>query len=613
MKTLCLSFVILTVIFGPAASLAHNNESVIETPVNRDESVNFPFDPQTADGNTINDYIAAQTNHENAVLVNGILRNKTVGRTLTFTNMVVIYVQRLGDGGINLMIGPRQDGRARRHHSDRSFIQVMFDAEGAKKASFLDRDDIVARVDGLAVTNSPKFPGFVVKGVSLTPQDLSITQPLPPFDATKITGDELIDYLHGQRRTIRKWQFIDIQNRLAGRRLTFHKLRLSGSGGVLHDKSDQFWIGAIAGWEKIDGGDRTGRAEFKLSFPDRETQELAIHLFMRSNFPFLGEVTGTFAKDVNPDDGWAFQLEDVSLLPPTGIVKGLADLGGGVVSGDELVRRIGANFTPIEQLSISFLLKEREMYFTSAVVESCRPCWTNDTLSLTCRFSPPIESNRRGQNPFRISFEIPAEKAKALRRTPIPGDLVTKIKGRPAALGTPDPRRRNYTTNPVLALDHADFDITWLSDVVNTDGIDLHNGDHILRRLCLCWPEVRDDQLIRLARKISGQKIEFSLGFVEQSSRQPDGSLLVKMTTPGDPLYGESIRLPLLVTDAALAQKSEELKTGTILSHISGTVTVELYEMNNGKTPTLWPRLKDATFELAEKPTNQSGKKRVLN
>ena len=55
----------------------------------------------------------------------------------------------------------------------------------------------------------------------------------------KITGDELIDYLHDQRRTIRKWRFIDIQNRLAGRRLTFHKMRLAG----LHQKRNDRIVG----------------------------------------------------------------------------------------------------------------------------------------------------------------------------------------------------------------------------------------------------------------------------------------------------------------------------------------------------------------------------------
>ena len=611
-------------------TLAFYNENGIGMPVNRDEAImwyrkvcevpgqnpdgvqdeavraidrlggiDFPFDPQTVDGNTILDFIIAQTNHANSALVSRLLRNKTVGRTLTFTNMVAFFVQRIKTGDINLTLDPRQNGHGRPPHSTSSSVRVEFTGEAAKNAAYFDRDDVVARLDGIVVTNCPWYLGFVVKGVSVTPQDPSLSRPLPSFDAANITGDELLDYLRDQRRTIRKWHFIDIQNRLAGRRLTFHKMRLSGSSGMLNRKDDKFWLGAVASWETVGEGDRTGCAEFRLSFPDKDTQEFAAHLVIQSSFAFLDDVTGTFAKGVDPDDGWAFQLEDVSLLP-SGMVKGLDGLGDGVVSGDELVRRIGTNFTPMEQLSINLLLKGREISFTSAVVESCRPCWTNDTLSLTCRLSPLVQNTSRRQNPMRISFEVPAEKAKALRRTPIPGDLVIKIKGRPVPLGSPDPRRRNYSEHPVLALDNPDFDITWRSDVAKTTGLDSRPGDRIVRRLSLCWKDVRDDQFIRLAREINGQKVEFSSGRVMHSTRQGDGAQHVKVTLL-DPLYGECVSLPLIVTDAARANKAEGLERGTSLRHISGTLVVELAKSADWEPLAYWPRLKDATFEVVEK------------
>lgn len=665
MKTICLTFTLLASLASTAAplvpplpkenaeqmlsfyrdaaahgspkamfTLAYYNENGIGMPVNREEAlkwyrkvyevpgqnpdgvqdeavkaidrlggIDFPFDPQTVDGNTILDFITAQTNRANSVLVSHLLRNKTVGRTLTFTNMVAFFVQRLKTGDINLTLDPKQSGHGRPSHSTSSSIRVEFNGEAANNASYLDRDDVVARLDGIVVTNCPWYWGFVVKGVSVTPLDPSLSRPLPPFDAAKITGDELIDYLHDQRRTIRKWQFIEIQNRLAGRRLTFHKMRLSGSSGMFNRKDDKFWLGAVASWEAVGEGDKTGFAEFRLSFPDKDSQEFAAHLVMQSSFAFLDEVTGTFAKGVDPDDGWAFQLEDVTLLP-SGMVKHLDGLGDGVVSGDELVHRIGTNFTPMEQLSISLLLKGREISFSSAVVESCRPCWTNDTLSLICRLSPLVRNDRGRQNPFRISFEVPAEKASTLRRTPIPGDLVIKIKGRPVSLGTPDPRRRNYSEHPVLQLDNPDFDITWRSDVAKTTGLDSRPGDRIVRRLCLCWKDVRDDQFIRLARKVSGQKVEFGSARVLASTRQSDGTQRVTVTLL-DPLYGECVNLPLVVTDAACANKAEGLEQGTILRHIRGTLVVKLAKSVDWEPLAYWPRLKDATFEVVEKPAER--------
>ena len=97
-------------------TLAYYNEHGIGMPVNREEALkwywklcglqganpdgiqdeaakaidrlaglSFPFDPQTADGNTILSFISSQTNRAAAVAVTRFLRHKTIGRTLTFT------------------------------------------------------------------------------------------------------------------------------------------------------------------------------------------------------------------------------------------------------------------------------------------------------------------------------------------------------------------------------------------------------------------------------------------------------------------------------------------------------------------------------------------------
>lgn len=619
-------------------TLASYNENGIGMPVNRDEAVkwyrkvcsvlgqnqdgiqdeavkglerlggiDFPFDPQTADGNTIIDFISAQTNRTDSILACRLLRQKTLGRTLTFTNMVSFYVQRVNNGDINLTLEPivpspaaaRRKGYVPPVHNSCSSLRVLFKGEAAKDIRYLDREDVVARLEGLVVTNCPWYWGFVLEGVSLTPQDPSIGQPLPPFDAAKISGDELVDYLHEQRRPVRKWQYIDMQSRLAGRRLTFHKLRLFGARGVLQHDGDAFWISAVPRWETVGEGDQPGQAEFRLSFKNADTREFAAHLVSQLSFAFLDEVTGTFTKNVDLDDGWAFQLEDVSLLP-SGMVKGLDDLGEGTISGDELIRKVGSNFTPMEQLSIAFLLKGREMSFTSGVVESCRPCWTNDTLSLTCRLTPNVRDNGRS-NPFRVTFEVPSEKAQSLRRTPIPGDLVVHLKGRLATLGKADTSRQHYSEHPVLALDHPDFDITWQSDIAKTTGLDSRPGERILRRLALCWREVRADQFIRLTRQINGQKVEFPNGKVLQSTRLRNGSQFVKVMLV-DPLYGDCVELPLLVTDAHLAKKTEGLKYGTTLRHISGSLTAESAANSDWDPVTYGVRLKNATFEIIAPP-----------
>ena len=169
--------------------------------------VPIPFDPQTADGDTMLSFLASQTNDVDAVAAMRLLRQRTVGRTLTFTNLVAFYVQRVKDGRIELTLDSLYgaDGsKERRNMNSLSSIRVLFDSESAQMARCLDREDGVARLEGLVVTNCPWYWGFVVKGLAVEPKDPLVGQPLPDFDAATITGDGLLDYLKSQNRQIRK-------------------------------------------------------------------------------------------------------------------------------------------------------------------------------------------------------------------------------------------------------------------------------------------------------------------------------------------------------------------------------------------------------------------------
>ena len=564
--------------------------------IDRLVGLSIPFDPQTADGNTILSFVSSQTNRAAAVAVTRVLRQKTVGRMLVFTNLTAFYVQRLKNGGIDLTLDSLSgsDGRpVLQKQNSCSSIRVLFDSASAQTARCLDREDVVARLEGVVVTNCPWYWGFVVKGVSVEPKDPSLVRPLPDFNADTITGDELLDYLKNQHRQIRKWQFSEIQSRLVGRRLTFSKLRLAGSSGDFRKKDDTFWLGAVPTWERVGEGDLVGSAMFKLSFRDETMRRFARQLVKVAAFAQLEEVSGTFVKVEDPDDGWAFQLADVDLLPQ-GAVRDIDGIGTGTISGDDIIQRVGANFTPVARLSLASRFAGREVSFVAGVVESCRPCGTNDAFSLVCRMTPWMPEGGRGQ-PLRVAFEVPSERGRAFRRTPIPGDLVTKLKGRISAVK--DAEGRNILgESPVLELDQPDFDITWKSDVVKMTGLDSRPGDRIVRRLSLCWPEVRPDQFIRLARQVNGQTVEFARGRCQQAYWHRDRRLVVTVTLE-DPLYGRCIDLDLLPKgdSAALAQG---LKQGRILRHIRGVLTAEMAKPNEWSPEKMCVRMKDATFDV---------------
>ena len=564
--------------------------------IDRLVGLSIPFDPQTADGNTLLDFVSSQTNRAAAQAATRILRQKTVGRTLTFTNLTTFYVQRLKDGGVNLTLDPLlADGRRNyREQNSCSSIRVLFDSASAQSARCLDRDDIVARLEGLVVTNCPWYWGFVIQGVSVEPKDPSMGQPLPDFDAATITGDELLDYLKNQHRLIRKWQFSEIQSRLVGRRLTFRNLRLAGSSGDYRKRDRDFWLGAVPKWERVGEGDLVGSAKFKLSFRDEATRRFARQLAHVAGFALLEEVSGTFVKVEDPDDGWAFQIADVELVPQ-GAVRDIGDIGAGAISGDDLIRRIGANFTPVARLTLASRFAGREVSFVSGVVESCHPCWSNDTFSLVCRMTPWMPDNGRGQ-PLRVGFTIPSERGREFRRTPIPGDLVVRLKGRISEVKDDETQgiRRERT---VLELEQPEFEITWKSDVAKMTGLDSRPGDRIVRRLALCWPEVKEDQFIRLARQVNGQTVEFARGRFQRAYWRRDRPLVVTVNLE-DPLYGRCVDLDILLPQGELATRAQGLKQGTILRRIRGVLTAESAKQDEWSPETTCVRLKDAAFEI---------------
>lgn len=566
----------------------------------------LPVDATSTSGNGYLDLIAAQTNRESAFFVCNALRNKLLGKTLVFTNMAAWYVQRRKDGGIKLALEIPRDCRPRAPRDHDTFhpydypilnVHVYFDGADAQVARHFDRGDRVVRIEGLVTTNWTWQGGISLKGVSVEPQDKSFADPLPPFDAAAITGDELLAYFKQQRR-IRKWQYVEIQSRLAGRRLVFHDLRLSGSHRSAEGTLDpSFWIEAVPRWERIDEGDITGCATFKLAFSTDATRRFALGLARAGSFALLDEVTGTFSRVEDPDDGWALQLEDVSLVPK-GAKLDIADDGKSPLPGDEVVRQVGLNFTPVAKLGLCSRFAEREIAFTSGVIESCRADWSSNTVAVVCRMAPQSADGGR-LNPLRVSFTIPAEKTGSLRRTPIPGDLVVGLKGRLPASPFLDDRAyyRSRSDSPMLELVQPDFSITWKSDVAKTNGLETKTGERIVRRLGLCWSEVRQDQLLRLARVVDGRTVDFPAGRVHTASTQDDGTVFVEVGLE-DPLLGECANLTIVVPPGKLAEQAAIMKYGVRIRRIHGVIRAELGKSRVWEAESMRVRLKDASFEI---------------
>ena len=620
-------------------ALAHYNEHGIGMPTNRAEALHWyrqvlssrsgsikavieaaesglvrlggdtiRFDETSTSGNYFLDLIAAQTNRESAVFTCNALRHKLLGKTLVFTNLVTSCVQHRKDGIVKLMLDLPREPFVRRDdpHAyrprDYSFMTtcVFFDPADARVARCLDRNDKIVRVEGLVVTNWTWQNGIALKGVSVESADSALETPLPAFDAAAITGDGLLAFLN-QQRHIRKWQIAEIQSKLAGRRLTFHRLRLSGSNGSRGNALDSsFWLGAVPAGERVGEGDLDGRASFMLYFSNDSARQFAHRLLRTDAFSVIDELVGTFAKVENTDVIQSLQLEDVTLVPKGAMID-LADDGKGPLSGDELVRKVGTDFTAITKLGLCSRFEGREISFTSGVIERSSTDWDKGTVTVTCRMAPKTDANGR-RHPLHVSFTVSPEKTKFLRRTPIRGDLVIGLKGHLA--GSAPENNGTLTSHYsfeeayTLELKEPEFDILWKSDVAKLTGLETKTGERIVRRLGLCWPDVRADQFLRLARQVDGQTVDFPSAVIHNSTANNDGTAAVTVGLE-DPLLGECGELTLVVPKGKLAEQVSVMKYGIRLRNVRGTLVAELAKPSDWQSETMCVRLKDATFEIA--------------
>lgn len=117
----------------------------------------------------------------------------------------------------------------------------------------------------------------------------SVREPLPTFDASTITGDELCAQIGRRTERLSQRQCRDLQRMLAGRKLTLHDLRANGYGSILRDGKET----AFGLYLKPTHGEHIA---FRVSFASEEEVALAKRLCADDN-GLVAELVGTVAED----------------------------------------------------------------------------------------------------------------------------------------------------------------------------------------------------------------------------------------------------------------------------------------------------------------------------
>ena len=160
------------------------------------------------------------------------------GRRLTFGEGIVRKCHspwRKKDIIVDLGFGPKRN----KFNFVCPPVEALFPAgEAAETAAQLTNGQKLRNVSGVfALSELPKGYCQNENGVGRWYQltevafDAPAAQPLPPFDEKAVTGDELAKLMIDREDGLTLAQQAELQTRLAGRRLTFHKACRSGASG----------------------------------------------------------------------------------------------------------------------------------------------------------------------------------------------------------------------------------------------------------------------------------------------------------------------------------------------------------------------------------------------
>ena len=160
------------------------------------------------------------------------------GRRLSFTDAKVRSIVRSDhDGQVVVMLGFGTRGRGcSRGAVYACELEAVFPkGEAADVAVQLTRGQEVRSISGVMTATKSHSRGYAEENDIYRLTEVTFEadepEPLPPFDAKTITGDELVKLVWTLKGELSPAHVAELQTRLAGRRLTFHGAWRSGASG----------------------------------------------------------------------------------------------------------------------------------------------------------------------------------------------------------------------------------------------------------------------------------------------------------------------------------------------------------------------------------------------
>lgn len=348
----------------------------------------------------------------------------------------------------------------------------------------------------------------------------SVREPLPTFDESTITGDELCARIGRRTERLSQRQCRDLQRMLAGRKLTLHDLRANGYGSVLRDGKET----AFGLYLKPTHGERIA---FRVSFASEEDVALAKRLCSDDN-GLVAELVGTVAEDspgrVPIDTSQPFLSlraekirlkEPLETLPPFDpdrvTAKELREMSAALTNGftdvlvDDLVQRIGGREICLTNLVVmDYLTLPSGWSLLQLLDDSAGDDWRQQL-----RLCAAVSADDVAALPWGFSRMC------RIRR------LTGRIAARPANV-------LNHYAGEIF-LNQATFEAGWEHEHLPTFDAATVTGDALVELVSQSDGSHRPAQVRRMSQMIAPRRLTFSSGEILERRIGADGRHLFRL------------------------------------------------------------------------------------
>lgn len=375
---------------------------------------------------------------------------------------------------------------------------------------------------------TPIAEGATVRIESAQTNAVAVREPLPAFDAARVTGDELVALLKKRKTATTVEEYAELNRRLKGRELVFHGLRINGSSETRPRRTHQDYSLLLCTdplWANFpDEG-----VHVHAHFLDDESVRYA----ERIKGSFWGERLKEVAGVVTDAQPFAFgrrsseiQIE-VTALVPVEPLESLPDFDPSSVTGDELAllcKTLKMGMTDSVYRDFNAILLDRELTFTNAQVIDTADAGEGFTDILCSLASErPLNRGETVKDCLCIVARVPDRDVDAL-----PWGFASQMRIMRLTGKVTTPFESKHHCFRGLPLEDVTFDVAWKDERLPAYDATTITGDELVKLLASFHDEARIAKRGRICRDIGRRRLTFAEAKVKSHSRS-GGKVLVTL------------------------------------------------------------------------------------